>query len=423
MIVTEETASKIVGGTNDNADPAIVALVAQGPMGQALCTAEVISPTVLLTAAHCTLATEVGPNAIFGVVTTPSLQGATAIRVQTVHSDPMFDPMNPQNGHDVGVAILGHPLSITPIPYNTQPLPGTMVGGPVRLVGYGVSDPSAGSGAGTKRQVMATLDAFNNLLLQIGDTGTQTCNGDSGGPALAMINGVETIIGVTSYGNQNCTMGGFDTRIDTYASFISQYVTQCIPQCSGKSCGPDGCGGTCGTCPSGDTCSAAGQCLAPACMPQCSGKMCGADGCGGSCGTCPSGDTCSAAGQCLAPACMPQCSGKTCGTDGCGGSCGSCANGETCSSSGQCQMPPMNPPSNTNDQSSNPSGNQTENQPSDNGGSGSISNGTLSGGCECVSSGGRGRPFTLYLLAVMGLALGRRARSHTGLRPNAATHP
>ena len=34
----------------------------------------------------------------------------------------------------------------------------------------------------------------------------------------------------------------------------------CVPQCQGKSCGNDGCGGTCGTCPSGQTCGTNGTC-------------------------------------------------------------------------------------------------------------------------------------------------------------------
>ncbi|MBP5202934.1 hypothetical protein J6253_09370, partial [bacterium] len=35
----------------------------------------------------------------------------------------------------------------------------------------------------------------------------------------------------------------------------------CTPQCSGKECGLDGCGGTCGSCDSGYDCSPAGSCL------------------------------------------------------------------------------------------------------------------------------------------------------------------
>ncbi len=35
----------------------------------------------------------------------------------------------------------------------------------------------------------------------------------------------------------------------------------CTPQCSGKSCGDDGCGGACGNCASGSTCNASGACI------------------------------------------------------------------------------------------------------------------------------------------------------------------
>jgi len=37
----------------------------------------------------------------------------------------------------------------------------------------------------------------------------------------------------------------------------------CTPLCSGRACGPDGCGGSCGACPGGRTCSADGLCVAP----------------------------------------------------------------------------------------------------------------------------------------------------------------
>lgn len=75
----------------------------------------------------------------------------------------------------------------------------------------------------------------------------------------------------------------------------------------------------------------------PGCTPDCSGKECGDDGCGGSCGTCESDETCSSAGKCEAGPCTPDCSGKECGDDGCGGSCGSCDSGEICSSAGKCE--------------------------------------------------------------------------------------
>lgn len=142
---------------------------------------------------------------------------------------------------------------------------------------------------------------------------------------------------------------------------------QCTPNCAGRSCGPDGCGGVCGTCSGGQTCSdgvcrsttctpscsgcggpngcggicgcaggqtcSGGRCVT-SCTPNCSGLVCGSNGCGGTCGTCPSGQACSG-GRCVT-SCTPNCSGRTCGSNGCGGTCGTCASGQTCSTSGTC---------------------------------------------------------------------------------------
>ena len=63
----------------------------------------------------------------------------------------------------------------------------------------------------------------------------------------------------------------------------------CTPNCSGKSCGDDGCGGGCGVCPSGFMCSNF-SCI---CAPNCNGRLCGSNTCNtASCGTCPSGYAC-----------------------------------------------------------------------------------------------------------------------------------
>jgi hypothetical protein len=121
----------------------------------------------------------------------------------------------------------------------------------------------------------------------------------------------------------------------------------CTPQCAGKACGDNGCGGTCGTCPSGQTCES-GQCKAQGGCGSvtedglCEGKVlkyCSA-------GTLKTVD-CGASGKvcdcdlwgycdCETGTCTPQCAGKTCGDDGCGGSCGACTPVQECKS-GKCQ--------------------------------------------------------------------------------------
>ncbi len=66
----------------------------------------------------------------------------------------------------------------------------------------------------------------------------------------------------------------------------------CVPNCIGRQCGSDGCGGSCGDCSKDDTCTADGQCVSDTCTPQCAGRVCGSDGCGGICGVCPEGQAC-----------------------------------------------------------------------------------------------------------------------------------
>ena len=100
----------------------------------------------------------------------------------------------------------------------------------------------------------------------------------------------------------------------------------CITETSTDNCGING--STCGYCAGSCEECINGVCT---CVPQCEGKECGSDCCGGSCGECPGNYNC-VDGNCI---CQPNCGGKECGDDGCGGSCGSCPDGQNCSG-GQC---------------------------------------------------------------------------------------
>ncbi|MBS1118592.1 MAG: Tryptophan synthase alpha chain, partial [Deltaproteobacteria bacterium] len=112
---------------------------------------------------------------------------------------------------------------------------------------------------------------------------------------------------------------------------------QCTPDCTGRTCGDNGCGGECGTCDVGKQCSALGQCEA-ICVPNCIDRQCGDDGCGGSCGTCDG--TCRPDGTCDGTCVPTGCGGKECGTDGCTeGACGGCTDGLECSNDNLCDCP------------------------------------------------------------------------------------
>jgi hypothetical protein len=120
----------------------------------------------------------------------------------------------------------------------------------------------------------------------------------------------------------NCTYDYCNEDTGCYHTPVPNCTTTCTPNCAGKECGPDGCGGFCGTmgggCPAAETCSN-GQCLTSA--------TCGDGLCNGTetSLTCP--------GDCE---CIPNCAGKDCGPDGCGGSCGGCSLGFACTEAGTC---------------------------------------------------------------------------------------
>lgn len=81
----------------------------------------------------------------------------------------------------------------------------------------------------------------------------------------------------------------------------------CVPNCTNKTCGSNGCGDVCGLCDDNLQQVCVSKVLddsshtetASCCTPKCDGKVCGDDGCGGICGLCKSDSLCNAAGtQC-----------------------------------------------------------------------------------------------------------------------------
>jgi hypothetical protein len=192
----------------------------------------------------------------------------TRIPVLRVDWDRAFNKDDLPAGHDIGVAILERPApGIAPLPYLLRPIEPSMVGQTVRLVGFGLDNgfDNEGSSAGIKRETSVPLTAIGEQLLEVGSFGNTFCVGDTGGPGLMKIDGVETIVGINSYGFVFCLGSGYQTRVDRYTDFLDRFVddSTCVPSCDGRSCGSDGCRGSCGGCPAGESCTAAGVCQSP----------------------------------------------------------------------------------------------------------------------------------------------------------------
>jgi secreted trypsin-like serine protease len=222
----------IIGGVGDTGDPAVVMLVSYPPNQSTFftCTASFIAPTVLVTAAHCVDAAT-HPGHQFGVFLGPDASAYTTAATlapqlwpaSTVAANPSYDPNSPFTA-DIGVVVLQSSPGVTPIPFARTALPPTLPGQNARLVGYGQT--VYGTFNVIKHEAATTVQSLPpDDTVVVGDSTHHSCVGDSGGPALVMLGGVETIIGVDSYtATTGCVDPAFYRRVDQYTTFLDSYI-------------------------------------------------------------------------------------------------------------------------------------------------------------------------------------------------------
>ena len=212
----------VVGGIADPGDPAVVAFLGGGLQ---TCSGSLVGPAAVLTAGHCAHALGDVPYTVaFGSDSSHPTQ-SVAVAEQVLH--PQYTGEG--QGYDFALLHLAEPVaSVAPLSLATTPLTATDVGTAIRHVGFGVSDPATGEGAGTKRQVTYPITQVDPLVVWSGAAGEQTCTGDSGGPGFITRGGVEQLAAVVSDG-PDCYDAGWDGRVDGVAPWIEITIAGWIP--------------------------------------------------------------------------------------------------------------------------------------------------------------------------------------------------
>ena len=201
----------VMGGAREGAegDPAVVSVLTGG----GLCTGTLIAPRFVLTAQHCVE----GHDRLAVTFGSRSRQG------RRITARPHVPPRTVGHTSDIAVLELSEPSAVRPVPVNlrSQGLAGLSE---IRVVGYGVTG-TFNSDSGIKRtgNVRATV---TRSYVESAGGGDGTCFGDSGGPALALIDGREQLVAVTSHGtSRRCEDGrGRYVRTDAHRDFLSQFV-------------------------------------------------------------------------------------------------------------------------------------------------------------------------------------------------------
>src|SRR5215212_4036106 len=245
-------AAAITGGEPDgNLHPNVGLILFYDSTGRYRCSATLISPTVLVTAAHCTEDTlgstlvtfdsviAEQPPSPFPVAANPA-EGYTPEEITaagylsgTAYTHPQYSGFTDlANWNDVGVIVLDEPVTgitpatLAPTNYLDQFAQPTLQGTIFEVVGYGteVRKPESGpqkpqpmSYPLIRRYTTSPGQKLTPQILQLNgnpnDTrgGGGTCFGDSGGPVF--LNGY--LVAVTSYGyTDNCRYLGGYQRIE-----------------------------------------------------------------------------------------------------------------------------------------------------------------------------------------------------------------
>lgn len=221
--VTAQWQQTLVEGEAAPSVDAVCALGIQAATGErGLCSATVISPHRLLTAAHCISPGNVGKDAVFSVDCAPRISldggaGGGALSVAWVLPHPDFDPWLVRGGSDVGLVATHAPLPAAPVTVRESSLPADGGRWEVVLVGYGQTDAGTAESAGERRQVSVAARSVDPRFLELADGAPTACRGDSGGPVL--VEG--QLAGVISHGQPGCT-GVRATALAPYLDFLRQ---------------------------------------------------------------------------------------------------------------------------------------------------------------------------------------------------------
>lgn len=210
----EKSSQTIIGGSEFEGLPAVGALLRNGKMW---CSATLIAPRKVLTAAHCLEETDF--SSLMFVGGTDISNPLYSLKVSSIKIHPRYDTFGIRN--DLGLVFLSQDAPVEPMALIDH-IDESWVGTDLLFVGFGDDDGVFHSGSGIKRAVQMSIVKMLEKTFGYGSSKKNTCNGDSGGPSFfQQTDGSYRLVGVTSFGDTYCMEYGIHTRVDMFKDFIA----------------------------------------------------------------------------------------------------------------------------------------------------------------------------------------------------------
>lgn len=246
--------AKIVNGSTCGGTSPVVRL---NIGGSASCTGTVISNTKVITAAHCI---------VRNLADNPSVLPENSVKINSyglsIQSKKFFLPDSLyrdlsrlkklfgnfqtedskvankviNNLFDEGLADVAIIEFSDEIPLPSAPLLTSQtldVGTVFAIFGFGLADPnnfSSGSDEVRSGTMLTDQVGLRNFGSQFRQQGSNTCFGDSGGPAMNI--DTKAIVGITSLGSNNCKVGELSIYTGLYNSDIAAFLFNAAPEAS-----------------------------------------------------------------------------------------------------------------------------------------------------------------------------------------------
>ncbi len=210
----KQISQRIVGGQLENAYPAVGAIISSKGT---LCTATLIDPAWILTAAHC-----IEGDSLTFVLGLKIDHPKREVPIDQVVIHPNYSSTLIEN--DLALAHLSTPIvDVQPMGILTDIHKAKSTN--FTFVGYGLTGGFVDD-SGVKRSVQIPMNQLFDNKFSYHKINRNTCAGDSGGPALAYYEAQQYIVGTTSYGDTDCQLFGVDMRTDVYLPFFESVIGQ-----------------------------------------------------------------------------------------------------------------------------------------------------------------------------------------------------